>query len=286
MTITNISKYSNPKPSTEGVYGLALGYDTCWRKDFIRCSHIMGVLSFPLDGRNVHLSLLSVLKSTTTMKKSPYTYFVSTTTVAEKVPDEVIYFVIGMDSQKDLFKKMMVKALEKVGETIKESDFVDENNEDMKCFGYPTYKVKHEKPKEGLVLAQRYFYNLGYRPHTTEGFVQIYELWRMRTLYLIVVQGKVVSKLHHLHEDIFIYNEREDVMTVQKCNEEINGYPRDVLETMEITIEKPHLAVTVYGVDSKGESDSNFCGVYTLSNNTAVSKIDDNKNDNGRHGGN
>ena len=200
---------------------------------------------------------------------SPYTYFLSNTTVPETVPNNVIYFVIGLDYRKRFYKGMMVKVLESVGETVKKSDFVEEHDEEMKCFGYPTYKVKQKKSREGLVLAQRYFYNLGYRPHTQDPFVQIYDLWRMRSLYLIVIEGKVVSKVHHLHEHIFVYNETENTVSVQKCNEEIKGYPPETLRVMDISVEQPHVAVTVYGVDDDGKYDSNFCAIYTLKPNAA-----------------
>ena len=219
-----------------------------------------------------HLSRLSDVSHRSNaceMKTSPYTYFLSNTTVPETVPNNVIYFVIGLDYRKRFYKGMMVKVLESIGETVKKSDFVEEHDDEMKCFGYPTYKVKQKKSREGLVLAQRYFYNLGYRPHTQDPFVQIYDLWRMRSLYLIVIEGKVVSKLHHLHEHIFFYNETDNILTVQKCNNEIKGYPPEALRVMDISVERPHMAVTVYGVDDDGEYDSNFCAMYTLNPNAA-----------------
>ena len=198
------------------------------------------------------------------MAKSPYTYFVSETTIPEAVPNQAIYFVIGLDYRKRYYKNMMVKALEAVGETIKKSDFIEETDEEMKCFGYPTYKVKKKAPKEGLVLAQRYFHNLGYRPHTMDSFVQIYDLWRMRSLYLIVLQGKVVSKMCILHQEIFTYDEKANIMTIAKCNEEINGYPPEAMKVMDVSVETPFVAVTVYGLDKEGTYDSNFCAIYTL----------------------
>ena len=203
------------------------------------------------------------------MVGKPYTYFNCETKEPDKILNYAIYFVIGVEQRENCYKSMMVEAVKCLGEKRKETDFIEDKEEELNCFGYPTYKVERTEMEKwtsmtnGMVLAQRYFYNIGYRPHHPDPYVQIYDLWRMRSLYLIIVNGKVVSKMHMLHEEVFAFNESMMTMKVQVTDEELENYPPMVLERLKIVVEKPFIAMTVYGKDKEGNKDSDCVAIRT-----------------------